>query len=58
MQRALRDDREDLAYEALCRQTFWQDKARHLKTSMDKYAVQVSTLRTQIGYWTNCATTL
>ena len=58
MQLALKDDREDLAYAALCRQTFWQDKARRLKSSMDKYAVQVSTLQTQLGYWANCATTV
>ena len=56
MQLALKDDREDLAYAALCRQTFWQDKARHLKTSIDKSAVQVSTLQAQLSYWANCAT--
>lgn len=48
---ALEDDREDLACEALLRQTACRDRARNLKALMDKHSVQVSTLKSKLAFW-------
>jgi phage shock protein A len=50
---ALNNNCENSIRKALLRRTALRDSAHNLKTLIDKYSVQVSTLKSQLAFWEN-----
>ncbi len=53
LQRALKDDHEDLLHEALLHRNAFRDRARQLKALVERHSIQVSTLKSQLAFWEN-----
>ena len=45
------NSRSDLACEALMGRNFCRDKAQYLKTLIEQYSIQISTLESQLAFW-------
>ncbi len=53
LQLALEDDNEDLVREALGQRNACRDRVCYLKALLERYNIQVTTLKKQMAYWEN-----